>query len=182
MELNDLLESMASEGSVESSGVFTLDHDYALRKLDDYRLPDPALFILNLVASAVLCGGHEFIVETENSETRVFFNGTLPEPQRLPELFSFILKPGPQARASSGLARAGAGIARSPRPSQRSAYQPEGGHPGRRLASPGQPGPPGGRTRSCRPNWGQSHRPTRGPQPLGSPAGNGADQFGPENS
>lgn len=95
MELNDLLESMASEGSVESSGVFTLDHDYALRKLDDYRLPDPALFILNLVASAVLCGGHEFIVETENSETRVFFNGTLPEPQRLPELFSFILKPGP---------------------------------------------------------------------------------------
>ena len=95
MELNHLLHSMTSEGSVDSSGAFTLDYDYALRKLDDYRLPDPALFILNLVASAVLSDAHEFVVETENSETRVFFNGKLPEPQRLSELFRFILEPGP---------------------------------------------------------------------------------------
>lgn len=95
MELNNLLSSMASEGTVESSGVFTLDFAYAERKLDDYRLPDPALFILNLVASAVLSGAHEFVVETERSETRVFFNGVLPDPERLPELFTFILKPAP---------------------------------------------------------------------------------------
>ena len=95
MELNHLLESIASEGTVDSSGVFTLDFAFAERKLDDYRLPDPALFILNLVAAAVLTEAHEFVVETERAETRVFFNGLLPEPERLPELFSFILKPGP---------------------------------------------------------------------------------------
>lgn len=95
MELNNLLETMASEGTVESSGVFTLDFEFAERKLDDYRLPDPALFILNLVAAAVLCEAHEFAVETEKAETRVFFNGMLPEPARLGELFSFILKAGP---------------------------------------------------------------------------------------
>ncbi|MBN9416937.1 MAG: hypothetical protein J0I12_15940 [Candidatus Eremiobacteraeota bacterium] len=95
MELNNLLQSMASEGTVESSGVFTLDFEFAERKLDDYRLPDPALFILNLVAAAVLCEAHEFVVETERAETRVFFNGLLPEPERLGELFNFILKAGP---------------------------------------------------------------------------------------
>ncbi|MBX3171613.1 MAG: hypothetical protein KF760_29660 [Candidatus Eremiobacteraeota bacterium] len=95
MELNNLLSSMASEGTVDSSGVFTMDFAYAERKLDDYRLPDPALFILNLVASAVLSGAHEFVVETERAETRVFFNGTLPDPERLPELFTFLLKPAP---------------------------------------------------------------------------------------
>lgn len=95
MELNNLLDSMASEGTVESSGVFTLDFEFAERKLDDYRLPDPALFILNLVAAAVLCNAHEFAVETERTETRVFFNGVLPEPERLAELFTFILKAGP---------------------------------------------------------------------------------------
>ncbi|MFN8608555.1 MAG: hypothetical protein U0931_13540 [Vulcanimicrobiota bacterium] len=93
MEINDLLSSMASEGSVDSSGTFTLDMDHAQAKLDDYRLPDPALFILNLVAAAVLTGAHEFIVETERAETRIFFNGKWPEPQRLPELFTYILKP-----------------------------------------------------------------------------------------
>ncbi|MBS2036458.1 hypothetical protein JST97_15815 [bacterium] len=93
MELNDLLCSMAAEGSVDSSGTFTLDLGYAERKLDDYRLPDPALFILNLVAAAVLTEAHEFVVETERAETRIFFNGKWPEPERLPELFSFILKP-----------------------------------------------------------------------------------------
>ncbi len=95
MELNHLLSNMASEGTVESSGVFTMDFAYAERKLDDYRLPDPALFILNLVASAVLSGSHQFVVETERGETRVFFNGALPDPERLPELFTFILKPAP---------------------------------------------------------------------------------------
>ncbi len=95
MELNHLLDSMASEGTIESSGVFTLDFAFAERKLDDYRLPDPALFILNLVAAAVLSEAHEFVVETERAETRIFFNGVIPEPHRLPELFNFILKPGP---------------------------------------------------------------------------------------
>ena len=94
-ELNTLIGTMASEGDVVSSGTFTLDLDHADLKLQDYRLPDPALFILNLVASAVCMGSHQFQVESDRGETRIFYNGSLPSPERLPELFTFILRPAP---------------------------------------------------------------------------------------
>jgi len=94
-ELNTLISSMAAEGNVDSSGVFTLDLTHAELKLQDYRLPDPALFILNLVAAAVCSGAHFFQVETERQQTRIFFNGILPHAERLAELFTFILKNSP---------------------------------------------------------------------------------------
>lgn len=91
-ELNTFIAAMASEVPVESSGTFTLDASHAAHKLQAYRLPDPSLFVLNLVASACCSGASFFRVETQRNQFQVFFNGILPEPEGLERLFDYILK------------------------------------------------------------------------------------------
>ena len=55
-DLHACLEGFAQVGQRDSTGEFTLSQDHARKKLQEFTLPEPRLYVLNLVASAV-CGG-----------------------------------------------------------------------------------------------------------------------------
>ena len=59
-DLRACLDGYRSVGEVESEGEFTLSRSHAEKKLQDFRLPEARLYVLNLV-SACLCGGASFI-------------------------------------------------------------------------------------------------------------------------
>ncbi len=97
-ELNMMLADLAGEGDVESSGVFTLSLEKAGEKLAAYRLLNPGLFVLNLVAAAVCAEAREFRIETRESQTAFFYDSNVdfsdPELERL---FAYILEPSAPA-------------------------------------------------------------------------------------
>lgn len=108
-ELNVVIASLMGEGERESGGVFTVDWTRADVKLQDFRLADPSLFVLNMVACAVSCGAYRLELEKERSLQRIFFNGELPQPERLREIFSPVLnRAAPPAHRELALALHGA--------------------------------------------------------------------------
>jgi hypothetical protein len=93
-ELNMMLADLASEGAVDSSGEFTLSLARAKEKLAAFRLANPALFILNLVAAAVAGGATRFAVETRESATTFTFDSSVTySDEELQGIFGFILQP-----------------------------------------------------------------------------------------
>jgi hypothetical protein len=59
LELNSMLAELAADGAHDSTGAFTVSLHAAEEKLGAYRLVNPVLFVLNLVAAAVTrpCAG-----------------------------------------------------------------------------------------------------------------------------
>ncbi len=51
-ELKTMVSRLGQEGTLDSSGVFTLNLRSVRKKLVPYRLVNPGLFVLNLVAAA----------------------------------------------------------------------------------------------------------------------------------
>lgn len=93
-ELNTMLADLADDGALESSGVFTLSMDKAEEKLSAYRLVNPGLFVLNLVAAAVCVRAERFRAETRDHRTSFSFNAALEiEDEQLRRLFTTILDP-----------------------------------------------------------------------------------------
>lgn len=93
-----MLADFAEEGSLESSGVFTLSLDKAGEKLAQYRLHNPGLFVLNLVAAAVTGGASDFAVETRENITSFRFNAKSElEEEQIERLFAYILEPSAPA-------------------------------------------------------------------------------------
>ncbi len=93
-ELNTMLARLSSEGDADSSGVFTLSLEKAGEKLATYRLASPGLFVLNLVASAVMAGAQQFTIETTGEVTLFAFDTVLePELEPLEGLLSTIFDP-----------------------------------------------------------------------------------------
>ncbi len=97
-ELAEYLRSMATEGSVNSSGVFTIDVRAALPKLEKFQLPRPHFGILKVIQSAVASGAT--LVETNfgSSGITIEHDGAPPTAEELRELFGFLLSSN---RASS---------------------------------------------------------------------------------
>lgn len=91
--LNTMIQSMASVGRLDSAGEFTISLEHAAEKLADYRLVDPALFVLNLVACAVVSQAETFTVTTSREQTRFYFNRFPHGPDDLQQLFNYILEP-----------------------------------------------------------------------------------------
>ena len=93
-ELNTMLARLRSEGDADSSGVFTLSLEKAGEKLAAYRLASPGLFVLNLVASAVMAGAQQFTIETKGEMTLFAFDTLLDlELGQMDGLLGHILDP-----------------------------------------------------------------------------------------
>ena len=89
-----MLAELAAGGALDSTGVFTLSLDRAGQKLAAYRLANPGLFILNLVACAVCSGADRFYVETREGETTFHFRPQVDLPdEALERLFSLVIEP-----------------------------------------------------------------------------------------
>ncbi len=67
--LRDLLDTLESQGEVDSTGGFSLDADKARDKLRQYRLADPYWYVLLLVQSAVARGASMIEVETDGKSS-----------------------------------------------------------------------------------------------------------------
>ena len=85
--LNHFLDQMKSEGGHDSQGEFTLSLEKAAEKLKKFQLTDPNLFMLNLVACAVLRGASYFSVNYSDDVLRVSFDGQLFERTELESIF-----------------------------------------------------------------------------------------------
>ena len=85
------LEEFRLGGTLDSSGRFTLDPVKAREMMERYRLADPSLYVLNLVASAV-SGNASFIrVGTSKSQFELLHDGSPPDRETLEGLFSTVL-------------------------------------------------------------------------------------------
>ena len=97
-ELNTMLAELAEDGSLDSTGVFTLSLERADEKLAAYRLANPGLFVLNLLAAAVTGGATAFSVETNETTTSFRFDSKLSySDDQLEGIFAYILKPSAPA-------------------------------------------------------------------------------------
>lgn len=93
-ELNEMLADLAEVGALDSSGVFTVSLARAEEKLAAYRLTNPGLFVLNLLAAAVSAGASQFAVESHETRTRFSFDPKLEFGSHdLEDIFTYILKP-----------------------------------------------------------------------------------------
>lgn len=93
-----MLADFADDGSLESSGVFTLNLDKAGEKLAEYRLHNPGLFVLNLVAAAVMGKATRFDVETNENITSFKFEPKVEiVAEQMDRLFAHILEPSAPA-------------------------------------------------------------------------------------
>lgn len=104
--LAELLGSLASEGSLNSSGTFTVDLRAALPKLEKFQLPRPYFGLLKVVQSGVASGAS--FVDCSFTPTGIIIehDGQAPEPAQLRELFNYLLSSqrGPAERALRDLA------------------------------------------------------------------------------
>lgn len=92
-ELSEYLQSMVSDGAVNSSGVFTIDVRAALPKLEKFQLPRPHFGILKVIQSAIASSASR--VETRFTSTGIVIehDGFPPRGEELTNLFSFLLSP-----------------------------------------------------------------------------------------
>lgn len=97
-ELNVMLADLAEEGSLDSIGAFTVALEKAEEKLAAYRLTNPGLFVLNLVAAAVSGGATQLAVETHRDYACFRFDPALSySDSQLEDLFGYILTPSAPA-------------------------------------------------------------------------------------
>jgi hypothetical protein len=98
LELNSMLAELAADGAHDSTGAFTVSLHAAEEKLGAYRLVNPVLFVLNLVAAAVSGGGTRMSVESHETLCRFSFDTTESyQDDELRGLFAYILKPSAPA-------------------------------------------------------------------------------------
>ena len=72
--LDEFLASLEG-GTVHSSGAFTISEQAARDKLARYTLIHPSLYVLELMAVAVLGGASKFEVTTPGGDTHFRFDG-----------------------------------------------------------------------------------------------------------
>jgi tetratricopeptide (TPR) repeat protein len=73
--LNMLLAELTRSGQADSTGIFTISLDKARDKLSKFQLPEPRMYVLNILASAV-CGGATLVeVSIDRSALEFRFNG-----------------------------------------------------------------------------------------------------------
>ncbi len=91
--LNTVLDELKRTGQAESSGVFTITAGKALEKLRRFALPEPRLYVLNLLASAVIGGATRFVVHLESSKATFEDNGAPLDADQFKDLWNQLLNP-----------------------------------------------------------------------------------------
>ncbi len=95
LDLNTYLAQAQAAGEVVTrDSAFTLSADEARRKLRDFQLLKPELYVVHLVAAAVALGAERFRVETASDHTEFTFDGRIPEAHELEALFSSLTTSG----------------------------------------------------------------------------------------
>lgn len=90
-DLARVLESLSSEGELNSSGVFTIDVRKALPKLEKFQLPKPHFGLLKIIQSAVASGARQVWVEFTATTIRIEHNGQPPDEHGLRNLLSYLM-------------------------------------------------------------------------------------------
>ena len=91
--MSDYLQELLAEGSVDSSGVFTLDAAEALRKLRSHRFTSPEWFLLHGVAASHLGGATRLDVYVDADDTILAWDGEALRPERLNSLLCDYFQP-----------------------------------------------------------------------------------------
>ncbi len=97
--LDQLLESMRSQGREDSSGVFSLSPGKALEKLRDFRLPKEDYYILKLVQSAVAAGASRVEVTCTPTRVELSHDGDPLGVDSMPDLLAIMVDSGQQQEA-----------------------------------------------------------------------------------
>ncbi len=90
-DLAEYLQAMSTEGSVSSSGVFTIDVRAALPKLEKFQLPRPHFGILKVVQSAIASGASFVKTDFGSTGITIEHDGAPPQAEELRDLFSYLL-------------------------------------------------------------------------------------------
>ena len=83
----DYIKLLQQEGDFQSSGRFSLEAKKALEKMQEFRLLDPAEYILQLVSCAVMRGASRIQIEINGRDTRVGFDGEPFSAHELEQIF-----------------------------------------------------------------------------------------------
>jgi hypothetical protein len=89
-DLRACLDGYREAGQLDSSGDFTLSQAHAEKKLQDFRLPEPRLYVLNLVASAVAGQASYVNFRTDADELWMETDHVLPDVRDLETLHSIL--------------------------------------------------------------------------------------------
>ena len=90
-DLAACLEGFRGSGQLESSGEFTLSRDHAQKKLQQFALPEPRLYVLNMVAGAVV-GKASFVeFKADADELWMSCDARLEDPSELESFESVAL-------------------------------------------------------------------------------------------
>ena len=95
MSLENYIETLRSDGSLDSAGTFTLNQAQALQKLRRHQISNPAEFSAGLVASAIASGADWITLSTPTGGFRLEHNGASIPHTHLLGLFSSLLVAGP---------------------------------------------------------------------------------------
>ncbi|MBI3928097.1 MAG: hypothetical protein HY319_21315 [Armatimonadetes bacterium] len=96
-ELEACLEGLHSGGELDSSGAFTLTREKAVEKLRSFRLAEPRLYVLNLLAAAVAGGAGRIEIECDSDDFVLTAPGISVSLYQLRELESHMLSEGSPA-------------------------------------------------------------------------------------
>ena len=84
---DDYIKLLKQEGDFQSSGRFSLEAKKALEKMQEFRLHDPAEYILQLVSCAVMRGASQLQIEINGRDVRVGFDGEPFSARELEQIF-----------------------------------------------------------------------------------------------
>lgn len=89
--LVSLLDSLAAQGTPNSSGVFTVDVSASLSKLQRFQLPNPYFGVLKVIQSAI--ASQATFIETKFNSRMITIehDGLPPNTEQLRNLFSYLL-------------------------------------------------------------------------------------------
>jgi hypothetical protein len=97
-----LLEQLRAEGRRVSGGDFSLDAESARRKLEEFRLPDPHLYVVEIVRAAHHLGASALRVEVDANECELHIQGVEPPvADELDDLFMHAFAPQTSPRAEA---------------------------------------------------------------------------------
>lgn len=86
-----------SGGQRVSAGRLRVDAARAVDKLREYQLPDPTLWVLEVIRGAVAHGASRIEVQGDADDVRVVWHGDPIEAEALPRLFDELVDPAPRA-------------------------------------------------------------------------------------
>lgn len=100
-ELQQVLDCLRSQGTLDSSGVFSIDLRKALPKLEKFQLPRPYFGLLKVIQSGVAAGAHQFNVRTTPAGITIEHDGDPPEKDELADLLTYLMAPDHPSEARS---------------------------------------------------------------------------------